>query len=130
MKDYFLGLAVSCLAIFAPIKEMIATAIIIILVDLVTGILAAKKKGEKITSAGIRRSITKFAVYLTAILIGFLVETYMIGGFIPVSKIAAGLIGVVETKSIFENLDVLNGSPLFKALIDKLGSVNDSKKDE
>jgi hypothetical protein len=34
---------------------------------------------------------------------------------------------VVELTSILENLNTINGSPVFKKLIEKLGSVNDKK---
>lgn len=121
-------LLLSILAVFAPIKGVIITAMVLILADLITGILAARKKGESITSAGLRRTVTKVAVYLAAICLGFLVEKYMLSDLLPVSKIVSALIGAVEAKSIFENLDVLNGSSIFKSLIEKLGSINDTKK--
>lgn len=129
MKDYLTGLLVSTLAIFAPIKAIIITTLLMIVVDLITGILAARKRGEPISSAGIRRTFTKFTIYMTGILVGFLAETYMLDGFIAISKIAAGLISVIEMKSIFENLDKINGISIFKTLIDKLGSINDKKPD-
>lgn len=125
MKDYLIALAISVASVFAPIKELFAVCVILILVDLITGVLAARKEGRVIASAGLRRTVTKFCVYFTAIAIGYLVERFMLEGFIPVSKIAAGLISIVESKSILENLDILNGSPVFTALIKKLGSVND-----
>lgn len=107
------------------------------MVDLVTGCIAAKKRGETLKSSGFRRTTTKLAVYLTAIIVGFLVEKYMLGDFLAVSKLVAGIISIVETKSLMENLDQINGSPLFKGLIKRLGSVNDeisgednTKKDE
>lgn len=128
MKDYLTGLLLSTLAVFAPIKAMVLTTLLLIAVDLITGLLAAKKRKEKLSSAGIRRTFTKFTIYMTGILVGFLAETYMLDGFIAISKIAAGLISIVEMKSILENLDTMNGSPLFKALINKLGSVNDVPK--
>lgn len=115
----------SILAVFAPVKAIIVVTGLLIGSDLLTGILAALKKGEKISSAGLRRTVTKSCVYLAAVSLGFLVETYMIDGIIPISKIVAGLIACVELKSILENLDVLNGSSMFKKLIEKLGSIND-----
>lgn len=126
------GLALSVLAVFAPIQGIIITTLILILSDLITGILAALKKKQTITSAGLRRTVTKLAIYLSAVCLGYLVEFYMISGLLPVSKIVAALIGLTEAKSIFENLDVLNGNPIFKSLIEKLGSINDSvkKKDD
>lgn len=125
MKDYVTGLVISLAAIFAPIKELFLVTLVLILVDLISGILAARKKGQKIQSAGLRRTFTKLLVYMTGIGIGFLIEQFMLEGFIPVSKLAAGLISLVEGKSIFENLDIINGSPIFKSLVHKLGSVND-----
>lgn len=129
MKDYSFstGLFLSTVAIFAPVKALILITLILILVDLVTGVLAAKKRGETIKSAGLRRTVTKLLVYQTAIMLGFLVEKYMVGGFIPISNIAAGLISIVEFKSCLENLNTINGNPVFKSLIDKLGSTNDIK---
>jgi hypothetical protein len=125
MKDWVIGISLSALAVFAPIKALFLVTGILILSDLVTGILAARKRGQKISSAAMRRTITKVFVYQCAIGIGFLIETYMLDGFVPVSKIAAGLISLVEGRSIYENLDVINGSSVFKSLIKKLGSTND-----
>lgn len=119
------ALLASIIAVFAPLTMVIVTTGVLVFADLITGILAARKRGEKINSGGLRRTITKSTIYLTAVCIGFLVETYMIGEFISVSKIISGLIAAVETKSILENLDTIHGSPLFKALIQKLGSIND-----
>jgi hypothetical protein len=130
MKDYITGLLLSTLAIFAPIKALLLVTGILIFSDLISGILSARKKGQKISSAGMRRTVTKVAVYNAAIMLGFLTETYMLDGFLPLSKIAAGLISVVEFKSILENLDTINGNPIFKTLIEKLGSINDNKKTE
>jgi phage-related holin len=128
MKDWIVATALSLLGIFAPIKALFLVAGFLIFADLLTGIIAAHKRGEKVKSSAMRRTITKCFVYQSAILIGFLIEQFMLDGFIPVSKIAAGLISVVEGKSIFENLDSINGSPVFKALVVKLGSVNDIDK--
>lgn len=130
MKDYLIGLLLSTLAVFAPIQSVLLVTGVLIFSDLITGILAARKKKKKITSAGLRRTVTKVAIYNAAIMLGFLTEVYMLDGFLPISKIAAGLISVVEIKSILENLDVLNSSPIFKSLIDKLGSINDTSKDK
>lgn len=128
------ALALSVLAVFAPVHGIIIVSLILILSDLVTGVLAAHKKGQAINSSGLRRTVSKMCIYLAAICLGFLVEKYMLSDILPVSKIVAGLISIVEFKSILENLDVLNGSSLFKKLIDKLGSMNDqmikNKEDE
>ena len=130
MKDYITGLLVSTVAVFAPIQAVLIVTGILIFADLITGVMAARKKGQPITSAGLRRTVTKIAIYNTAIVVGFLAETYMLDGFIPISKIASGLIAVVEMSSLYENLNVLNGSNIFNALIERLGSINDKSKDQ
>lgn len=129
MKDWLVASLISLTAVFAPAKALIVVTGVLIFADLFTGILAARKRGEKIKSAALRRTVTKCFVYESAVLLGFLVEKYMLEGFIPVSKIAAGLISIVEMKSILENLDVINGHPIFTSLIKKLGSINDVQKE-
>lgn len=129
MKDWLVATAISVVASLAPAKELFAVALGLIFIDLITGVLAARKEGEKIHSAGFRRTVSKFCIYMTAIAVGYWIESIMLKGFLPVSNIAAGLISLVEGKSIFENLDILNGQPIFKSLVKKLGSVNDIDKD-
>lgn len=129
------ALAVALFAILAPIHAVMASVGALIVIDLVCGLLAARKRGEPITSSCLRRTVTKAVVYQVAIISGFLLQQYLIADFLPVAKLIASAIGIVEVKSILENLDEINGSSLFKALVQKLGSVNDvpaesDKKDE
>lgn len=116
--------ALAVLAVFAPIKMVVISAFVLILTDLIFGIWAAHKRGEQITSAWMGRTVTKMLVYQVAILTGFLLETYLIGGSIPVSKLVAGVIGMVEFKSILENANDITGTDIFKQIISKLGSKN------
>ncbi len=130
MKAYLKYLEPTILAIlsiFAPIKGIIFTVGIVILVDLITGIIAAKKRGEKITSAAIRRTVSKILIYQTAILTGFLIETFLTNDLIPITKIVASIIGVVEGKSVFENLNAISDNKLFSDVLKKLGSINDKE---
>lgn len=119
-------LALSAWSILVPIHAAMGAAGVLILVDLVLGILAARKRGEKITSAAMRRTISKMLIYQSAVITGFLCEKYLLSNFIPVSKLVAGVIGVVEMQSILENSDTINGGPIFKKVIKLLGSKNDN----
>lgn len=118
----------SMAAIFAPIQSLLMTTGIMIFIDFITGVLAAKKRGEPITSAGFRRSLTKIFVYEAALMLAFLAETYM-SDILPFVKMAAAMISIVELKSIYENLNGISGEDLLKGLIDKLGSANQDKKE-
>ncbi|WP_374028339.1 phage holin family protein [Bdellovibrio bacteriovorus] len=118
------SLALTGLLVFAPIKAVIITVGVLIFADMILGIMAARKRGEAITSAGMRRSVTKMFVYQSAVMTGFLVETFLLGGLIPVNKLVGGVIGVVEFKSLLENVTEITGTD-FKEIIRKLGSKND-----
>lgn len=127
MKQVIAHLALALLAVFAPAKSMILSSMALVLIDLVTGLLAAKKQGIPITSAGLQRTIVKLAVYEVAIMLAFLVQHYMMAE-IPVANIASSFVGITELKSCFENLDVISGGSLLKSLISRLGSNNQLDK--
>ncbi len=112
------------LAVFAPIKMLLITVGVLIFADALTGIIAAKKRNEEISSAGMRRTVTKMFVYQLAVITGFMLEVYLLGGSIPVSKLVAGFVGTVEFKSMLENATEITGLD-FKSIIQKLGSKND-----
>lgn len=54
----------------------------------------------------------------------------MLDYLLPVSKIVASVIGLVELKSILENANSILGQDLFKTVIAKLGSQNDELRDQ
>jgi uncharacterized membrane protein YfcA len=128
--NWLKSLAVSIFAILAPIHTVMATVAVLIALDLVSGIWAALKRKEIITSAVLRRTVSKMIAYQLAVISGFLVEQFLLQGSIPVIKLIASAIGLVEMKSILENADAINQQPLFAALIKKFGSDNEPKKDE
>jgi Bacteriophage holin family len=124
MKDWLLALFLSALSVLAPIKPMLITVGILILMDAVTGIYAAYKRKEPISSAAMRRTVSKLLVYQGVVISGFLLELNLLDHLIPVAKLVAGAIGVVEFKSILENSNSIMGVDIFKSIIDKLGSDN------
>lgn len=110
-------------AIFQPAQAMILTVLVLIVCDLVTGILAARKQGKPIRSAGIGRTVVKLVIYELAICLAFLTETYLTGPSIAASKIAASLIGTTELLSVLENLNVLSNGDLLKSIIDRISKI-------
>lgn len=120
------GFIVSIFSIFAPIQSILATSAVMIMSDLITGVMAAKKRGEPITSAGLRRTISKLFTYELAIMFAFLAEHY-ISNVLPFVKMASAMVSLVELKSIYENLNSLSSDNLLKGLINKIGSDNQTK---
>lgn len=116
----------SIFAIFAPIKATLLTTAVLIGVDLITGVLAARKRGEKITSAGLRRTLSKVLTYEAALCLGFITETYL-SDVLPFVKLVSAVISLVELKSVYENLNTISGQDLLSTVISKIGSENDNK---
>jgi phage-related holin len=121
---YLEALLISAAAVFAPIEASLIAMVVLTLSDMITGVLAARKQSLPITSSGLRRTVSKIFVYELAVLMAYMAEKYLLSNVIPLSKLCTGLITLVELKSLFENLDIIYGQPLFKTLIDKLGSKN------
>lgn len=124
MREFAIKTFLAALAVFAPIQAVVITVGVLIFADLATGIWAAKKRGEVIKSSKMRDSITKLLIYQTVIMTGFLVETFLLDGLLPVVKLAAAVIGMVELKSLLENANSILGRDLFKEILSKLGSKN------
>lgn len=128
MKELAIKLGLVILAALAPIQAVIIAVGVLVMADMITGVWAAHKRGESIKSAGFRRTVSKLLIYQIAIITGFVVEQYLVGGIIPITKIIGGVIGLVELKSILENANSIVGGDIFKLIIERLGSQNDIKK--
>lgn len=112
------------LSVFAPIKTAVIAALILVIADLITGLLAAHKQGIPITSSGIKRTVGKIALYEVAIILGFLAETYLTSSILPVCKLVTSVVGLTELKSILENMDIIYGGDLWQDLISKITASN------
>lgn len=124
MKHYLINGLLALAAVFAPAKGMIITVLALVTFDMITGIMAARKRKEPITSARIRDSVTKALLFEICLMLAFLTEQHLTGPEVPVCKWVAGLIGLSELKSVVENMDAVSGGALMKAILKKLGSEN------
>lgn len=127
MKQFLYNLGVSAMAALAPIKPVMITVGILIISDLISGVWAAHKRGERITSAALGRTITKMVVYQTAVITGFLLQRYLLADALPVVNLVGGVIGMVEFKSFIENANSIVGGDILKEVIKKLSSKNDDE---
>lgn len=120
-------LSLAIVAALAPIHTIMVSAGLLIIIDVVTGIWAAYRRGERLRSSAFRRTVSKLTVYQLAIISGFLVQHFLLTDSLPIVNMVAGAIGLTELKSIFENVDSINGGSLLKAIIGKIGSDNDRR---
>ena len=93
---------------FMPIKHFLIFTIFVVFADTVTGIIAAKKRGEKITSKGLYRTSQKVVVYYCGIMIfhGSSI-TFNLPSQIVYS--VSFLIAFTELYSISENIKSITG---------------------
>ena len=93
---------------FIPIKGFLIFTVFVVFADMGTGILAAKKEGQKINSRGLYRTIEKIVVYFCAILIFEGARNTFSLPF-NITYMAAFLIATVELYSISENIKRITG---------------------
>lgn len=93
---------------FLPIKHFLIFTIFVVFADTITGIFAAKKRNEKITSKGLYRTSQKVVVYFVGIMIfhGASV-TFALPSQIVYS--VSFLIAFTELYSISENIKSITG---------------------
>lgn len=93
---------------FIPIKGFLIFTVFVVFTDMGTGILAAKKEGQKINSRGLYRTMEKIVVYFCGILI---FEGARNTFSIPfnITYMTAFLMAAVELTSISENIKRITG---------------------
>ena len=101
---------------FFPIKHFLIFTIFVVFADTVTGIIAAKKRGEKITSKGLYRTSQKVVVYFCGIMIfhGASV-TFDLPSQIVYS--VSFLIAFTELYSVSENIKSITGVNLATTIL-------------
>lgn len=104
------------LAVFLPIKELMLTIGFLVGADLVVGLWKAIKTKQRIRSRRMSDTITKLLLYQLAIMSGFLIETFIISELIPITKLIATVIAIIEFKSIIESIETVTGKDLWSKI--------------
>jgi len=110
------SLFIATLAVFTPVLPLLLTTGFLIIADFLFGIYRAFKKGEVITSRKMGNTISKIVLYNLAILSVYFLDHYVIKSGLNLEKIAAGLIGIVEIKSLDESFKTLFGWSIWDKL--------------
>lgn len=103
------AIIISLLAIFAPIKALFVITSTLIVIDTITGIIAAKARKEKITSRSFGRIIVKLLLYNLFIIAAFLIEQFILENAIQLTRIGVAIIALTEFFSIMENIESSTG---------------------
>ena len=97
-----------------PIAHFLVIGVVLVISDWFTGVWAAVKQKEKITSGGLRRTVEKAVMYTLAILLVLIVESAFFGTSYVVALVAM-YISFVELFSNLENISSITGSNIIGA---------------
>ena len=117
------------LAVFLPIKELMLTIGFLVSADLVVGIWKAIKTKQRIRSRRMSDTVTKLLLYQLAIMSGFLIETFIINELIPITKLIATVIAIIEFKSIVESIEAVTGKDLWSKIKTIIGRKSEDLTD-
>ena len=96
------------LSFITPVAPFFWLAVGLVLLDTITGMIAAKRRKEKINSKGFSRLLSKIIVYMASIMACRGVEQVLL---IPnVTYLAVGAIALTELMSVLENTRVVSGA--------------------
>lgn len=118
-KTYIVPLLTMFWAFIEPIHGLMFATGALVFLDFVTGMVKAfRVKGEKISSRRMRETIGKSVLYLIAVLAGFFLD--YITGLELAARAIAGVIALVECKSVLENIEEITGLNLWAVVAEKL----------
>lgn len=118
------------IVVMTPIIPSLLWLGVFVAIDLLTGILIAKRANEAVTSKKLSRTVSKLLLYFAAIICSHILDTQFLKvGFLPatIAQLVSGFIAVVEFKSIIENISILTGVDLLKFLKSKIYRSDEEK---
>jgi len=129
MKTWLIHLWIGIVAFLTPLFPMALLVSTLIGTDFVFGLYRAYKTQEQINSRKMGHTISKMFLYNMAVLSVFMLEKIIIGTDIQFTKIAVGVIAMVELKSIDESFRILYGFSIYESLVERLKrGTNENKK--
>lgn len=101
-----------------PIAPFLAFTIVLVFCDLITGLMAAKKRKETIHSKGLRRTVQKIVLYFIAIILSQGIKEVFMQSM-PITYMVAFIIAIAEFKSNIENIEAVTDIKIWSFIQDK-----------
>ena len=126
LQALFAGLVAWLVSFIMPISGFLIFVTALVVADLITGMVAARKRAERIRSERMRATVTKVAMYFIAILaargmdVVFLMPKDL---HLDLTWFIAAFIAVTEFKSLLENVEESTGVDLWTTVGRKLGKI-------
>lgn len=105
----------------APIADFLILLTFLIVADFITGVWAASKRKEAITSKGFRSTFLKVATYAICIFLLHYIKIIMFKTLdFDIAYVVTLAAIMVEIKSLSENIFVITGLDIWKIIKDKI----------
>lgn len=111
------GITGAFVSFITPLPLLIFWLFMFVVADMITGMLAAKKRGEVLSSKKMKKTISKLLSYMIVILLARAINVHVLP-FVELYAcfIASGIICFVELFSILENLYCITENNVFRLL--------------
>ena len=106
--DFFMKLTLWFLAILVPLYDVAGALILLIAIDLITGIVASVKVKENFQWAKIFNTLLKVFIYCMIVIASWVVESKIMPA-IPFMRLVAGFLALTELRSILYNFKTIFG---------------------
>lgn len=120
---YVSGAIVALLGMICPITPLIATAMVFIAIDFITGIIASRTEAKRnnkpwrLESRKMWRTVVKAGFVALAIVMMWIIDTILLGFMhLNLANIFTGFVCGVELWSFIENAARISGASLFEWL--------------
>lgn len=111
--NFFIYFGAIVLSFFAPIAKLMFIIGLLVTFDIITGVIAAKKRGEKITSKKLGATVIKTLLYFITIILAQIMQNNFLQSFDQsITKAVGALFAVIEFKSNLENISSATGIDL------------------
>lgn len=106
--DFLMKLAVWFLAILGPLYDVAGALILLIIIDLITGIIASVKNSIAFKWSKVINTFNKLMIYCLILLAAWVIESKIIPA-IPFMRLVAGFLAMTELRSILGNFKAIFG---------------------
>lgn len=117
--------------LLVPVHHFLWFTMVLVLCDFITGIQAARHRGEALFSTGFKRTVVKITLYCMAIMLSHGMDLVFFapkGLSFDLVWVVAGIIGLTEFKSNLENIAVVTGIDIWALIADKMPGLPRFKK--
>ena len=111
--DFIIKFLIWFVAILVPLYDVAGALIILIIIDLATGIIASVKNKVKFQWKKIENTFTKVIIYSLILLAGWVIESKIMPA-IPLMRLVAGFLALTELRSILGNFKNIFGLDMWE----------------